>query len=254
MKFELLHIYGPFSIHSYGLFIALGIVIFAWLTKKHALFKQLKLENKFTEILMLGIAAGLIGGRLLSIICEPGEFNSIIEMIAPWQGGFSILGSVLGVLIVLPLYLKKINIPILPFFDLIAIFAPLIVAIGRIGCFFSGCCHGITTTLPWAVRYTDLQSIAPLHIAIHPTQLYSSGLSFLIFILIYFFIQQQYKKPGQLVSIYLMLAVTSRFFVDFWRADRVVVSNIFSFTQLVSIGIFATSAALFYRVKNNTSC
>ncbi len=251
MKFELLHIYGPFSIHSYGLFIALGILIFAWLTKKHALFKQLKLENKFTEILMLGIVAGLVGGRLLSIICEPGEFNSIVAMIAPWQGGFSILGSVLGVLLILPWYLKKINIPILPFFDLIAIFAPLIVAIGRIGCFFSGCCHGITTALPWAVQYTDLQSIAPLHIAIHPTQLYSSGLSFLIFILIYFLIQHKYKKPGQLVFIYLMLAVTSRFVVDFWRADRVVVSNIFSFTQLVSIGIFTASAALFYHVKNN---
>ncbi len=253
MKFELLHIYGPFSIHSYGLFIALGILVFTWLIKKHTLFKQLNLENKFIEILMLGIAAGLAGGRLLSIICEPGEFNGILEMIAPWQGGFSVLGSVLGVLIVLPLYLKKISIPVLPFFDLVAIFAPLIAAIGRIGCFFSGCCHGITTTLPWAVKYTDLQSIAPLNISIHPTQLYSSALSLLIFVVIYFFIQHQYKKPGQLISIYLMLAVTSRFFVDFWRADRVVVSNIFSFTQLVSIGIFAASAALFYRVKKNTS-
>ncbi len=253
MKFELLHIWGPFAIHSYGLFIALGIFAFTWLIKKHKQFTQLKLQNKFIEILMIGIISGLVGGRLLSIIIEPETFNGLLEMVAFWQGGFSVLGSLLGVLAVVPWYLKKINVPILPLFDLAAIYAPLLQSIARLGCFFAGCCHGITAKLlPWAIIYTDPQTIAPLHVPLHPTQLYSSATLLGIFILMYFVIQHKFKKPGQLLMIYLMLASTERFIIDFWRADRVIVGNMFSFTQLIALGIvFSSAVFLSYAQKKH---
>ncbi len=41
------------------------------------------------------------------------------------------------------------------------------MAVGRLGCFFHGCCHGIATTLPWGVDFGD-------GILRHPTQLYES--------------------------------------------------------------------------------
>lgn len=249
MKFKLLHIWGPFSIHSYGLFITLGIFAFTWLIRKHKQFTQLKLQNKFIEILMVGIISGLVGGRLLSIIVEPETFNGLLEMIAFWQGGFSVLGSVLGVLAVVPWYLKKINVPILPFFDLAAIHAALLQSIARLGCFFAGCCYGITTHLPWATTYTDPQTIAPLHVPLHPTQLYSSATLFVIFLLMYFVIQNRFKKPGQLLTIYLMLASTERFIIDFWRADRVLIGNTFSFTQLIALGIVISSAVFLSCVR-----
>ena len=41
------------------------------------------------------------------------------------------------------------------------------MAVGRLGCFFHGCCHGIATTLPWGMNFGD-------GILRHPTQLYES--------------------------------------------------------------------------------
>ena len=42
------------------------------------------------------------------------------------------------------------------------------IAIGRLGCFHAGCCHGTPTTLPWGVDFGD-------GVARHPTQLYESA-------------------------------------------------------------------------------
>lgn len=249
MKFKLLHIYGPIAIHSYGLFIALGIAVFSLFIRRHKKFKQLNLHNHFAEILMVGILAGYVGGRLLSIISQPEAFKSVLEMIAFWQGGFSVLGSVLGILLILPWYLKRLQIPVLPLFDLAAIYGPLLQAIARIGCFFAGCCHGITSNLPWAVTYTDTQSIAPLYTHLHPTQLYSSATLFIIFLLMYFVFQHQFKKPGQLLASYLMLAGAERFIIDFWRADRIFINNPFftslSFTQMVALGLMISAGLVF---------
>lgn len=43
------------------------------------------------------------------------------------------------------------------------------IAIGRIGCFFGGCCYGTPTDLPWAVVFESVDALRR-----HPTQLYES--------------------------------------------------------------------------------
>jgi len=200
----------------------------------------MNLSDKFSEILMVGVIAGLLGGRLLYIIEEPNSFASYLEWFAFWKEGFSIMGSILGILFIGPLYLKRYGISILPFSDLVSIYIPLLQGIARIGCFFAGCCCGISTTVPWAIIYTDSNTIAPLYSYLHPTQLYSATVFFLIFILMYFILQKILLKPGQLFTAYLMLTSTERFIVDFWRADRIFSFDFlaYSFTQLIALIIF----------------
>ena len=148
----------------------------------------------------------------------------------------------------IPWYLKKINVSIIPFFDLVAIFAPLLQSISRIGCFFAGCCYGIPTTSPWGISYSDTNTVAPLHLTLHPTQLYSSLALLGIFLFMYFILQHTLKKTGQLFAAYLILASTERFIIDLWRADRVLVTNILvplSFTQVIAMGIFIFAVTIF---------
>ena len=58
--------------------------------------------------------------------------------------------------------------------DIAAVSLPLGHFLGRIGCFFAGCCYGKTCDLPWAVTFNDPESLAqPLHVPLHPTQLYA---------------------------------------------------------------------------------
>src|SRR5690348_9142460 len=122
---ELLHIYGPFGIQSYGLFIALGIVISIIAARYNKRFKQLHLEDQYLDIIMVSIIAGCIGGRLLEVLSEPDLYPNWYDWFTLWQGGFSILGCIIGIIMIVPFYLKKIHVPIIPLFDLVAIYAPL---------------------------------------------------------------------------------------------------------------------------------
>src|SRR5882757_8080457 len=106
---QLIHLYGPFGIHSYGLFIALGIIVSVWAARYNKRFKQLDLENVYLDIITISVIIGLIGGRALSIISEPHLYPNWRDWFALWEGGFSALGSILSIIAFIPLYLKKIN-------------------------------------------------------------------------------------------------------------------------------------------------
>jgi phosphatidylglycerol:prolipoprotein diacylglycerol transferase len=194
---------------------------------------------------MVSIAAGCFGGRLLEVISEPNTYAHWYDWFALWTGGFSILGAILGIITIVPLYLKKINVPILPTCDFVAIYAPLLQAIARLGCFTAGCCYGAPTHNIFAVIYTNPESFAPHGIAIHPTQLYSSVILFIIFLFLYFIGQKKFKKTGELFAMYLALVSLERFFVDFWRADRIMVTSWLSFHQVVAFAIFLAVIILY---------
>jgi phosphatidylglycerol:prolipoprotein diacylglycerol transferase len=241
---ELIHIYGPFGIQSYGLFIALAIVITIAAIRRDKRFAQLHLEPVYLNITVVSIIAACVGGRLLDVLSDSVSYTHWYDALALWNGGFSVLGAILGIITIAPLYLRKINIPILPTCDLVAIYAPLLQAIARLGCFTAGCCYGTPTHSFLSVIYTNTESFAPYGIVIHPTQLYSSVFLLSIFLFIYFVGQKLFKKPGQLFSLYLALVSAERFVVDFWRADRIMINNFLSFHQLTALAIIACSMIL----------
>lgn len=249
MRRVLLHLFGPFSIYSYGVAIAIGLLLVNFLIQRHPRFKKLKLNDTFANILMVATLSGLVGGKLLYLLTESSEPFSLIELFSFWEGGFSILGTIIGIFGALTCYVRFLGVPVIACLDLLALYTPLLQSISRLGCFFAGCCHGISCTLPWAIKYTDAQSSAPLHIFIHPTQLYSSLLLFIIFLFMNYFLQKKLTKSGQLTAVYLMLISAQRFIVDFWRADRFFYSSLLpfklSFYQLISLSIFIIASVSF---------
>ena len=232
MSPKLLHIYGPLTIHSYGTAIVFGLATFLWFIRKDARLRKIVDYSVFNNLIAAGILVGIIGGRLLYIISEWDHFT-LSEIFMPWIGGFSILGTVIAITVTLPLYFYYLRIPILPLFDLVGLYAPLMQAIARLGCFFAGCCYGQTSKVPWAITYKHQDSIAPNFIPLHPTQLYSSTLLFIVFLALYFIVQQRCTKPGQLMCFYFIGIGIERFVVDFWRANRIFSS--ISFFQILSI-------------------
>lgn len=249
MWHTLFHLYGPFSIHSYGLAIAIGLLVTIYLGKRDPRFKKLKLnDDKLTKILIASILAAIIGGRALFLVANPEFATSISDLFTFWVGGYSLLGSVLALTITLPICASYLSIPMLGFLDLVSIYAPLLQSISRIGCFLAGCCYGAPTAVAWGVIYTDVQSDAPLNICIHPTQIYSAISLLLIFSFMYFIAQKKLLLTGQLTMTYFMLMSAERFFNDFWRGNREMIP--FSFTtlslyQCVAAGMFVISAICF---------
>jgi len=242
-------IYGPLWVNGYGLMIALGFLVFTFFTYWHPWRRDLLSGEKYLNTLFVGFLSAIFGGRLLFIAFNGSSFESIAEIFYPWVGGFSLFGSIMFVLIAVSIYMKKIGVAILPFFDLIALYVPLLQAIARLGCFFAGCCYGVPTQSWFGVMFTDPYALAPLHVYLHPTQLYASIASLLIFITLYFVEKKVYRSPGVLIFLYLTLESFSRFTVDFWRGDRDFVSIggkvlPLSSMQLIVGALFLTSLCL----------
>jgi len=246
---ELIHLYGPFGIQSYGIFIVLGIIISIALARYNKRFSQLNLENSYIDIIMVSVLAGCLGGRFLEVISEPILYPNWYDWFAIWEGGFSILGSIIGIITIVPFYLYRINVPIIPVFDLISIYAPLCQSIARLGCFTAGCCYGVATKSICSVIYTNPNTLALYGIPVHPTQLYSSITLFLIFIFMYFIGQRICKNNGELFSLYLTLAALERFVVDFWRANRIMCNDYLSFHQIVAMIIVLLAIGLMLASK-----
>ncbi len=247
----LLHIYGPLQINSFNAAIMAGIALFFYAAFRHpGSEKWVRKSDFFNTCIESGIA-GIIGGRLLHVLSQWHDYESFYDMLALWNGGLSILGALAGVLIYSVWSLRRKQLPILPIYDIAAVYVPLAQGMGRIGCFLVGCCYGCPTSLFWGVTYTHPLAVAPLHIQIHPTQLYSSLIFFGIFLFMRFFAFPRARRPGELSMLYLMAMSFERWFIDFFRGDRIMLSGhySFSFHQWVAFFIFVGAGILYFFIR-----
>jgi phosphatidylglycerol---prolipoprotein diacylglyceryl transferase len=259
MRAVLLQVYGPFAIQGYGFFIALGVALCFYLLSNDSKLKAITPHNKLLTCFQIGFIAAILGGRFLYFLNHQERFNSVLDFFSLWEGGLSVLGAISLTIFCLVLYLKKNKIQALPFFDRVGLYAPLMQAFGRLGCFMSGCCYGQPTSHSWGITYSDMYSKAPLHIAIHPTQIYSSLLLFSVFFFLYFYLQRKQVKPGTIFLSYLSMISAVRFSVDFLRWDREFFPylKIFSISQILAILIFVCGMTglltIFFSKKNHGS-
>jgi phosphatidylglycerol:prolipoprotein diacylglycerol transferase len=233
------------------MFIVIGILVFYWAVTRHEKFHQLNLASHFDTLLALGICAGIIGGRFLCIVSESYLRTNPYLWLDIFSGGFSVLGSIIAIISTAIIYCRLYAIPLLPFFDLIALFAPLLHAIARVGCFFAGCCYGITCIHSWATTYTNPDCLAPLGINLHPTQLYSAVLLLFLFIILNHRARTFYN-PGTIIGMYLFGAGLERFIVEFWRADTIQVYGPISLQQAIA-GLLIISGIVLLWYTNRRS-
>jgi phosphatidylglycerol:prolipoprotein diacylglycerol transferase len=233
---------GPLTIHTYGLFVASGFLLGLGLAVRQARKEGIP-PHKIVDLGFYILLAAIIGSRLFFISINASHYiKNPLDILKIWEGGLVFYG---GVFLALPAaiwYVKKNGLGIWKTAD---IFAPSIAighAIGRIGCFFAGCCYGKPAELlPWAVTFTDPESLvgASIGIPLHPTQLYESAGEFINFLIL--ITLRRYKSfNGQLFMAYLLLYSVLRFIVEFFRGDvsRGFIINNLSISQGISILIF----------------
>jgi phosphatidylglycerol:prolipoprotein diacylglycerol transferase len=249
----LLHVYGDFAIKTYGLCIVIGLLTGLWFIKQDPVRKKLGISF---ETILDGVQIctffGILGARLL-FAHETNMPLFSLQFFQIWNGGLSIQGAVLGVLtsIIFFSWYKKIK--LFPLFELAATYAPLMQAIGRIGCLHAGCCHGQQAQCIVSIVYTDPESLAPLYTPLLPTQIMSSLLLFILFVLLYRYRIHFYKKP-YITSWYFIGIGIERFIVDFWRADQGTLVHGLSYQQYISLGLIILGIFIGYMVyKRNES-
>jgi phosphatidylglycerol:prolipoprotein diacylglycerol transferase len=243
----LIHFHGV-TLYTYGLFLALGFLAAIWFTNRNARFYDIK-SSDISDLFFVILISGIIGGRLLYVIINFDVFKaSPLEIFKLWNGGLVFFGGFISAVAASIVTLKIKKLPFLKTADAIAPGAALGHGIGRLGCFFAGCCYGRQCDLPIAIQFSHPDSLAPLHVPLHPTQLYMVGANLLLFFILVF-LQRRKRFNGMIFLSYIILYSLFRFIIEFFRGDF---RGDFFFEFLSvsqGIGILAILAAVIVMVK-----
>ena len=215
MRNELFTI-GPLTVYGYGFMIAVGVIA-AWIiTNRRAEKQKLDHEHVFSLVIWC-----LLGGMFCA---------KILFWITEWK---SIVQD--------------------PHYILDTISDGFVVYGGIIGGILAGCCYGRETNSIFSITFQN-SDFAPNHVALIPTQIYSSVLDFLHFgILLY--IARHKKKDGQVAACYLIFYSIGRFVLEFFRGDLIRGSvGILSTSQFISLFILVAGILiLVIRSKKKTA-
>ncbi|PKH51473.1 prolipoprotein diacylglyceryl transferase [Tenacibaculum sp. Bg11-29] len=232
------------TIYTYAICIVFGTLLAVLYTKWQAK-KRLEtyLPNSFFYIVFI---IGFIGGKLFLFFEKPLSYiQNPQSILSVFSGGFVFYGSFICITITIILYLKKHKVPVLPMLDILAITTTIVHSIGRIGCFFAGCCHGKETNSVFGITFPNTKSIA-----VHPTQLYEV-FSILIIMVLLFIIKQKKKFNGQIFMSYVVLYAITRSFLEFFRGDKrgFIIENILSHSQFIAFSLLLLMAFFYLKLK-----
>jgi len=246
--------FGFFKIFTYGLLVATGFFTGILLAVRQGKREGLD-PQKILDLCFYLLISAILGGRALYIIVEHRYFlANPLEVFMFWKGGLVFYGGLLASVIFAWYYISKHQFPLWKLADVLAPALALGQAIGRWGCFFAGCCYGVRTDVPWAITFSDPKSLAPLDVALHPTQIYLS-LNALIIFGILMFLRKRKTFDGQVFWAYGILYSIGRFIIEYFRGDDrgFAVQNFLSTSQFIGIFILLFSITMWMRLRSRNS-
>lgn len=227
------------TIYTYGFMVAVAFLICARLLS--ARFKETGLdENLAFDLAVYILIFGIIGARLLHVLLNAGYyFGDVKEIFMLQRGGLAIQGGFISAFLAAIVFIKKHRLDAAKICDIIIPYAALGESIGRLGCYFNGCCYGRPTDFWTAVTFPCVAE------RVHPTQLYSAFFLLMIFVILK--IKEKKKNfDWQIVSLYLILYPVMRASIDFLRGDLEPIFLGLTTSQLISIGLFLSGLILYF--------
>jgi phosphatidylglycerol---prolipoprotein diacylglyceryl transferase len=222
---------GNFAVRWYGLLFASSF-FFGYIIMNR-IFKNEKLGEDVLDRLTIYMALGTIIGARLGhcLFYEPAYYlKNPLEIFMIWHGGLASHGAAIGILTALWIFAKKERKDYAWILDRIVITVALAGFFIRIGNLMNSEIYGIETTVPWGFVFLRNHEVAPKH----PTQIYEALTYLAIFVLLYrlYWIKKGEHLQGLLISLFLILVFTSRFFIEFLKEDQVA----FEATMKINMG------------------
>ncbi len=190
------------------------------------------------DLIIYGAIGGILGGRILYIITHPGYYLAYPLRLFSIQDGLIFYGGLLGGFLFVAALLKRRHLSVLVISDAASPALAFGAAIGRIGCFFAGCCYGELL----GPRASGI--FGAIFNSRHPTQIYDFLYNLAIFFYLHFFFSSG-KKDGDRFFLFLLLYALGRFTVEFFRVSKPVFLTLTG-AQIISLGLFLFSL---YRLK-----
>lgn len=284
----------PFSdkvvpLFAYGAMVALAALTGILLGMRRARDAGLTPE-RIMDLGLYSVVAGVLGARAFHILENLAEygatkpkfvnpltqekvFRAWYEVLFIWEGGLVFYGGFIGAVLYFLYFFRRNRMTssqVVNMLDVGAVCMPVGLALGRMGCWFNGCCYGKVCELAWAVRFPGVSAdflegshlfqaqLAKGIIApdasdpawAHPTQMYSWAVALLLFLLLNFLYKRR-SFPGQITGLWITLYAVARFALELLRLDNVpYFFGWMTISQTVSIFAFVigvTLLALFWR-------
>jgi phosphatidylglycerol---prolipoprotein diacylglyceryl transferase len=212
---------GPLMIRPHGVLIALGFFAGAFLMRRSTRLAGIA-DAELWRVLEWGLVGGLIGMRLAWDLGHLNEMHSIVDLVAVWNGGMSLLGGLIGAIVLGGIATCRSRLPLLPMFDMAAPGLALGIAIGRFSDLIIGDHLGKPTSLPWGFRYVGgmhpLDGVPAVGTVVHPVALYDMLLTTALLVVLLRFAHRP-RAMGSSIALFTLWYATSRVFTDFLRTD-----------------------------------
>ncbi len=208
---------GPIQIHWYGIMYLLGFLggyLLAYYRLQRQSWSPIHTTEQLGDLVFYVALGVVIGGR-----CGYMLFYDLPHFIASpwiifevWDGGMSFHGGLIGVIMAMYLFSRKLKTTFLSLTDFIAPIAPLGLGLGRLGNFINGELWGRVTTAKIGMIFPNAGPLPR-----YPTQLFElvlEGIS--LFVIMWLFSRKQ-RKPGVISGLFLLGYASFRFVIEFYR-------------------------------------
>lgn len=236
------------ELHTWGLLVMLAFLGAAAVTSLRA--PRVGIDpDKLVPMYLIAMGAGLVGARVLHFAMSTDvdvlREEGLLAFFDPAKGGFAFYGGAIGGIVAGGVYAMARQISPWKLFDIGAPSIMLGLAIGRLGCFSAGCCHGLAiaaketgTLLPLPHGHIATLDGAPYlglvfesgpgagvaaltDIPVYPTQLMESGGAFLLFLVLSWIWKHHRRFDGVVMSAMLLLYAGLRATIEHFRGDDV---------------------------------
>jgi phosphatidylglycerol:prolipoprotein diacylglycerol transferase len=154
------HPWTPVPIYAYGVMLGTSLIV-GWFVAMRLAKQDGVPEQEAGHIYMWTAVWSIVGSRVLYVLTNLSEFDSIGEMFMVNRGGLVAYGGMIGGFLASWYGCRKRGIELLRWADVSAPSVVLGTGITRIGCFLFGCDFGARSSLPWAIRFPGPNALAP---------------------------------------------------------------------------------------------
>jgi phosphatidylglycerol:prolipoprotein diacylglycerol transferase len=206
--------------------------------------------DNISTFLVWAIVVGIVSARIYYVAFKWDYYSThLSEIFMIWNGGIAIYGAIIGAIITALIFCKVKKINFLNLCDLCAPYLALAQSIGRWGNFVNREAFGSQTDS--FLRMGIFDSSINEYVFVHPTFLYESVITFLIF-LILIFIKKNKKFNGQIFYLYMILYGSGRTFVEGMRTDSLMLGE-FRISQILAILFALSFTGIYIWSKNKMS-
>ncbi|AOV16314.1 prolipoprotein diacylglyceryl transferase [Acidihalobacter aeolianus] len=206
---------GPVKVHWYGIMYLAGFAAYLALGTYRARKPEYPLNpEQVGDALFYGALGVVLGGRIGYVLFYnfPIYLAHPLQVFAVWDGGMSFHGGMVGVILAMAWYARRIGLKLFQVTDFIAPMVPIGLACGRIGNFINGELWGKVTTLPWGMVFPNAGPLPR-----QPSQLYEFFFEGVVLFSTLWLFSRKPRPLGAVSGLFLLLYGTFRFLVEFVR-------------------------------------